>query len=462
MKTILLLISLCLILTSCATTSKIEAMKPEPDDALPLVIEEVPSYINLPVTISIKDIEYQVNKFTSGIIYEDNQIADDNLEVRVWKQASIKMEETNGKIKTVLPLKVQAKYRIGTSKLGFDLYTTQEFNLNGTLTLVSQMALNNWKISTQTAIESLTWNEMPTANILGKNVPITMLVNPAIKLFKPRIEKIIDESIEKSVDFKPQVLDALSKMAVPYLINEQYSTWLRIVPSELYSTTSVVKNEKISLQLGLKCNLETTIGEKPQPKFERDKIALKQVSKIDQSLSANVVAVSTYADASKLISNNFSGKEFTSGNRKVTVNEVALWHKAGKIVISLGLSGSINGKVYLTGIPTYNEQTQEIYFDALDYALDTKNKILRTANWLAQGLILKKIAETCKYSIKTNLEEGKKSIMPYLSNYTPVPGVFINGTLTEVKFHKLQISNKAIIAVLKATGSLKVDINGLK
>lgn len=462
MKTILLILSACMILTSCASTSKIEAMKPEPDNAAPLAVEEVPSYINLPVTISVQDIEYQVNKFATGLIYEDNEIADDNLEVRVWKQSAIKMQESNGKIKTVLPLKVQVKYRIGTSKLGFDLYTTQEFNLNGTLTLVSQIALNNWKLSTQTVIESLVWNEAPTANLLGKDVPITLLINPAVKLFKPRIEKIIDESIEKSIDFKPKVLDALSKIAMPYLINEQYSTWLRIVPSELYCTTSLVKNEKIALQLGLKCNLETVIGEKPIIKFEREKIALKQVSKLDNMLSANLVAFSTFSDASKLISKNFAGKEFASGNRKVTVNEVALWHKSGKVVIALGLTGSINGTIYLTGLPAYNEQTQEIYFDQLDYALDTKNKMLRAANWLAQGLILKKIREACTYSIKNNLEEGKKSMLPYLSNYEPLPGVFINGKLNDVKFYKIQITNKAIIALLKADGTLKVDVNGLK
>jgi hypothetical protein len=51
---------------------------------------------------------------------------------------------------------------------------------------------------------------------------------------------------------------------------------------------------------------------------------------------------------------------------------------------------------------------QEIYFDELDYVLDTKNKLMRTADWLAQGLILRKIKENCRYSIKTNLDEGKK------------------------------------------------------
>ena len=75
------------------------------------------------------------------------------------------------------------------------------------------------------------------------------------------------------------------------------------------------------------------------------------------------------------------------------------------MVIALDMLGSITGTVYLTGVPQFNETTKEIYFDQLDYVLDTKSKLLKTANWLAQGMVLRKIQESCRYSIQANLEE---------------------------------------------------------
>ena len=45
-------------------------------------------------------------------------------------------------------------------------------------------------------------------------------------------------------------------------------------------------------------------------------------------------------------------------------------------IIALDVLGSINGTIYLNGFPSYNAQTKEIYFDKLDYALDTKNKLI--------------------------------------------------------------------------------------
>ncbi len=59
------------------------------------------------------------------------------------------------KIKTILPLKATIKYRIGTKKLGVELYDTREFNLNGVITLSSEVALTNWKLNTKTEFKSL-------------------------------------------------------------------------------------------------------------------------------------------------------------------------------------------------------------------------------------------------------------------------------------------------------------------
>jgi hypothetical protein len=208
--------------------------------------------------------------------------------------------------------------------------------------------------------------------------------------------------------------------------------------------------------------METLIGRQPESKFNATKIILKPVIKIPKQISANIAAVSTYTEASKIMTKNFVGQEFSSGSKKVKVQNVAIWHKDGKMVIALDLLGSVNGTIYLAGFPQYNDLTKEIFFDKLDYALDTKNKLMRTANWLAQGLILRKIQESCRYSIKPNLEEGKQSMMSYLKNYSPMPGVFVNGKMEDIQFQKIQLTNQAIIAFIKVNGTVNVSVDGLK
>ena len=463
---ILVIVLLIVLLSGCATSQKIATLKPEPDDASPLVYENVPSYINLPISIKLKDIENQTNTLLNGLIYEDNNIEDDDIEMKVWKLAPISITNEHGssgeKIKTVLPLKAVVKYRIGTTKMGIALYNTKEFNLNGVVTLISEVGLTNWKLNSKTELKSLEWNESPTMAVFGKNVPVTYLINPGVKLFKSKIEKKIDDAIAKAMDFKPNVLAALEKICTPFQMNEQYQSWLRIVPLEIYTTNSKLKNDTFLLEMGMKCNMETLIGKKPESKFDASKIVLKPVTKIPEAITANIIAISSYQEASKIMTQNFSGQEFGSGGKKIKVQNVAIWHKKGKMIIALDVLGSINGTLYLAGLPQYNEQTKELFFDKLDYALDTKDKLMRTANWLAQGFVLRKIQQSCRYSIQSNLDEGKQSMMTYLKNYSPLPGVYVNGKMEDIQFQKIELTNQAIIAFVKVKGTVNVAVDGLK
>lgn len=461
MKRIALLFTV-LLFSGCSVTQKIDTVKPEPDTTGVIAYETETSFINMPVSIKLKDIAFQTNKILNGLIYEDNNITDDALELKIWKQAPIEIKEENGKIKTILPLKILAKYRYGTQAFGVSMYDTREFNMNGVITLVSDINLSNWKVQTTTSLKTLDWKESPSINIAGKSVAITYLMNPAIRIFKSKLEKTIDDAMKKSMDFKPNVMDALSKISNPVEMSAAYESWLRLVPLELYTTDAVLKKDVISMEMGLKCNMETFIGQQPKNNFDKDKIVLKPVTKMPNEITANIAAISTYADAAKIMNKNFQGQEFGSGSKKVKVLNVDLWQKDSKMIIALQLSGSLNGTIYLAGYPQYNSLTKEIYFDQLDYVVDTKSRLIKTANWLAQGMILRKMQESCRYSIQPNLEEGKANMMKYLSNYSPMPGVFINGKSDGIEFKKIKLTSNAIIAFLSIKGKINVSIDGLQ
>jgi len=451
---------LALLFNSCSTTQKIEALKPLPDDGAPMVYKTKTSFVNMPLEITLKEIENQLNKTLTGQIYDDSNLEDDKTEMKIWKTAPIKLVEKNGKIQTVIALKIWAKFKYGTDFMG--LNDTREINLNGMFTVLSDVKLSNWKLSTTSKIEDFNWSESPSIVVAGRNVPITYIINPTLSIFKSKMAKKIDDAIEDSCDFKPYVLDVLEKMSTPFLTSEQYQTWFKLIPVEVYVTDAVLEKSEIKMDLGLKCNMQTMVGLKPKNTFERSAIEFKAVTKVPDKVTANVAAISTYESAAQLITSNFKGKEFAAGSRKIVVQNVGLWQRDGKIIIALDMTGSINGTIYLSGIPNYNTITKEIYFDQMDYVLNTKGLLTRTANWLLQGVILKKIQENCRYSIKSNLEEGKKSLTPYLNNFSPMKGVFVNGTMNDFEFEKVEITNKAIIAFITTTGKMSVKIDGME
>jgi hypothetical protein len=440
-------------MSSCGTTNKIEALKPLPSDDSPMVYKSNTSFVSMPLEISLKEIEKQVNKKMTGLIYED-------ADMKIWKTADIKLTEKSGKIESILPLKIWVKFKYGTNFMG--LNDTREVNLNGTITLLSNARMTNFKLTTSSKIDDYVWSESPSIVVAGRNVPITYIINPMLSMSKSKISKMIDDAINDLPDFKPVVLDVLENMSKPFMTSDVYQTWFRLEPIEVYVTDAVLDKSKIAMDLGLKCNMLTMVGQEPKNIFDRTAVAFKPVTKVPDKITANVAAISTYESASRIITKNFRGQEFASGSRKIVVNEVNLWQKDGKIIIQLLMSGSLNGTIYLAGIPKYNAETHEIYFDQMDYVLQTKGMLTRTANWLLQGVILRKIQESCRYSIKPNLDEGKKSMLPYLNNFSPMKGVFVNGTMNDFEFDRVELTNKAIIAFLKTTGKMNVKIDGME
>ncbi|WP_313808246.1 DUF4403 family protein [Flavobacterium sp.] len=447
-------------LISCSSAKKIEALKPTPSDNSPMVYKTTTSFVAMPVEVPIKEVENQLNKVLTGLIYNDSIIADDNTEMKIWKQAPVKLSEKDGKIESVLPMKIWIRVKYGTEYLG--LNDKKDITLNGTIKLLSDAKLSNWKLSTTSVIQDFEWSESPSIEVKGRHIPITYLVNPTLRIFKAKIAKKIDDAINKSTDFKPQVLGVLEKLSTPFITSEQYETWFKLIPTELYVTDAVLSKNKITMDMGLKCSMQTIVGQQPLNTFKKENIVLKPVSKMPNKVEATVAAVSTYESASRILTKNFQGQTFASGSRKITVQKVDLWHKDGKMIIALDMLGSVNGTIYLSGFPNYNAVTKEIYFDQMDYVLNTKGALTKTANWLLSGMILRKIQESCRYSIKGNLDEGKKNMEPYLNNYSPMKGVFVNGNLSDFVFDKVELTDKAIIAFIKTSGQMSVKIDGME
>lgn len=460
-QTICLWSCISLLLISCSSSmSSIETLRPTPSDNKPTVYQNKTSFIGLPVEITLKDVEKQLNTNLTGLIYHDSIIDDDKTEMKIWKSNPISLHEQDGAIISKIPLKILAKVKIGTDFLG--LNTTQEVYFDGIITLRSKAHLTNWKLYTTSELIHYKWNESPSVLIAGKAVPITYLANPALKYFKKDIAFKIDEAIDETCDFKPYVLDALVEVSKPFLTHDEYETWFKLIPIELYATEAVLQTDKITMNMGLKCTMQTMVGQEPKNTFNKDEIILKPVSRIPNKAIISIAAVSTYKSASRIVTNNFKNQEFGSRNKKVTVQKVELWEKDGQLIIALDLLGSINGSIYLTGYPIYNTVTQEIFFDQLNYILNTKSVLMKSANWLLEGKILRSIQENCRYSITENLTEGKASLENYLTNYSPAKGIYVNGTINDIEFERMEITSKAMIAFIETSGEISIKIDGME
>ena len=98
-------------LFGCSTSNKIGTLKPEPSKNTIAVFKTTTSFVSMPMEISMKEIENQLNKSLNGLIYEDNNLEDDETEMKIWKTGAIKLIEKDGKIQSTIPLKIWSLFK---------------------------------------------------------------------------------------------------------------------------------------------------------------------------------------------------------------------------------------------------------------------------------------------------------------------------------------------------------------
>ena len=113
--------------------------------------------------------------------------------------------------------------------------------------------------------------------------------------------KVCIENISK--DLKRKVRNnAIRKICIkkPYLV---------IFYDNNFGLIFKLKNNKITMQMGLKCIMQTIVGQEPKNNFKKENIVLKPVASMPDKITASIAAVSTYKSASKVITKNFKGEE---------------------------------------------------------------------------------------------------------------------------------------------------------
>lgn len=421
------------------------------------------STVHVPVSIGLADVERQLNAQVNGLIYEDNSPDDNNgdkLLTKVWKRAPILVAADDSLFRFTVPLRIWV--RAGVSVLGFTQYKETEFELD--LRFNSKFELGtDWTVQTQTQADGYSWVRQPTVRFIGLNIPITGLVSRTIDKNLGSISTAIDQQVRKNVDLKTPVLRAWNLLREPYLISEAYRTYLQVVPKRVLITPLRFDGRVIRSTIGIEAFTLTSTGARPEVRPAVTLPDLTVVPQVPDDFRIGLLSEISYEEAARLASENFVGKTFPiSGGYSVTLTDIDLYGQNDNLIVKAGLSGTINGHIYLKGRPAYDPQTQTISLKDLTYDLDTRNILQRSASWLLQGAFAKTLQKQLTIPVGSQLADVQQQLQARLRNNQLAKGVTVNGTIDRIQPDQVYLTPGSMLAVVNATGRVNVRVEGLE
>jgi hypothetical protein len=202
-------------------------------------------------------------------------------------------------------------------------------------------------------------------------------------------------------------------------------------------------------------------GAKP---FFRENANLPPLRYLDDAPDEFLVRIATdvpYPEAERLAKNMMIGQVFESGKKKVRIDDIQLWGNNDKVVVNSKLSGSFNGNIYFLGRPEYNPNKNQIEIKDLDFHIDTRNFLYKTASWMFQGTIKKQMAAAMSFPLDENISELKTTVQQTLNNYEIQPGVNLRGNLDSVSVENVRLTPNSIRVNLFSRGKVNVEVKGL-
>jgi hypothetical protein len=266
------------------------------------------------------------------------------------------------------------------------------------------------------------------------------------------LEKEIDKSISE-VDIKSEIKEVWDLMSNP-MDMEGYG-YLNFHPDKIALGEIVFKDKKALINVHMSFYPEiTTIAEplkiKPLPSLSD----IKQQDGFDIQMQFN----SGYDSLNAILNKQLSGYKIELGKNTILFDSVSVQGAQGKkLNLKVKFSGDKKGTLYLVGSPVFDQMSQIISFPDLEFDLESKNLLLKSAKWMFSYKITDVIREKAVVDLKPHLEEARKALSKEL-NTEITKGVFLKGKTDKIEVAGIYPGENALIIRIDLTGSLMVKM----
>jgi hypothetical protein len=447
------------------TISSCSTIKPErpPESYLPADFHPPCSDINIPVQIDVKKLETLINRQLQGYLYVDTSYENndhDNLKIKAWKRSDIVIDVDGNQLSYSVPLGVwiQKKFVIGS--FGFSVSDEKEVNADILLKFKTRLSLNNdWSIAPYTTSNGYEWLSTPVLKLGTVSVPLPFLSDILLSGNQKKINCEIDKAIRSSFDLKQMVRPAWIDIQAPVNIGgNDYPLWTRIRPYEIRTVPVTGSPGTLGFSFGIRANIELFMGAKPDFVIQDDIPDLKTTSRLDDAVNVNLMLDLPFTTINELARKSLIGYRFQEGKYHATVEDVSLYGSGELMQVSVKLSGSVNGTIYLSGRPSFDKTTSTLFIRDIDFDVKTKNVLVRSASWLFHQKIQNTIGQKLVYPVGDQLSSARQQLQQFLDKNNKAEIFRFTGNINNPGIDNFLITKQSVKTMFSFTGNLKVEI----
>ncbi len=318
------------------------------------------------------------------------------------------------------------------------------------LQMSSEFALTpNYGINTKTRLSDLQALDPCEVSVFSYDAT-GQLIKETTKALE-KVAKDLDIDLSK-MNFKKEVSEIWKQAEQPIAI-ENYG-FLHFQPEQLgVSAPQIVNNQlKATVFIDAFPVLSST------KEFIHKELPLLKVNQenLSDTFQVHLDLKLDYDSISKQIQKMVGGQKILLKKREVIFDSIFVSGAAkNQLLFKVVFSGKKEGTLYLKGTPELNATTQFLEFSDLDYSLETKSVLLKSAKWLFDKRILEELKKSSSIDVKPYLKTAKKSIDDNLKQ--DFEGFLLNGKVKNLNILFIQPAQEKLLLRALCTGKLSIS-----
>ncbi len=447
------------LMASCKTTLQIE---PPRESYLPSNLTPATSELPLLVEVDVKKLESAINQKINGLVFEGDKLNNQDLSIKIWKAQNFSFNVKNNVIEYRVPLKLWTRFAWSVDKFGLSMGDTYEATGSIALNYKTTIEIDkNWKLVAKTTSHGFQWIDTPKLNVIGVSVPITPIATIALQQSEELITSQIDAILAQTINIKKYVAMAWKEAQKPMQVSPENDLWVRISPKNVYVSPFTTNGQKLYVAISIQAVIESFMGVQPV----QNKLTVLPPFTVSanqpKDFNLNIATDITYEKISELAKSQLQNKTFSEGNKSITITDLSVFGSEGKAIFVADVIGSIKGRIYFTGTLGYNAETMSIEVLQPEFDIKTKNALVKSANWLLNGFIIKKITPYLTYPVQDELTTMKTEANKMLTNYKVYDGVDLTGKLHTISVQRIDLVPGAIRLHANVGGNIALKVNDI-
>ena len=447
----------------------VETDQPKPPKAITKAVTvDVPhSTFNLPVKFKIEKLADYLNRKITGTFLAKNIFPEKGKKEEIFltltKKDDITVRSTGRELICTLPLSVDLT--LVDTWLGKEL--TKLFKPVHTSVIISLSTPvdldNRWGLVTNFKITGHQWTKEPVLEIGPFKKNLTKELDKEIADRSAELTKMLDEQINSEVSLQPTISGVWKDLQKPILISKRPPVvWLRFACDDIQGDIEM-DTEAITCFTSLKAKTlivtDTTALAKASllPEFT----LLPETEKTSTS-DIYLYAYSSFAEINEQLNSFFKGKSYSAKGRTISIKDIHAYPSVNGLTIAVETDETLKGMLFLSGQLVFDPESQKLRIQNFDFALDSKNILIKTGDDLLHASIKNAIASRLHVNLDTMI--GKVPGLIHRAIARGKAGKTINLTVDDLSIEHCDIlmGKEKIHLVLNVVTKADIEIKRIK